>query len=31
LAWLVPLFGVPNRDPSKNIEMRGELALGGRR
>ena len=26
---LVPLFGVSKRDPSKNIEMREELALGG--
>ncbi len=26
-----PLFGAPKRDPSKNREMGGALALGGRR
>ena len=28
---LVPLFGAPKRDPSKNREMGRALALGGRR
>ena len=28
---LVPLFGAPKSDPSKNREMGGALALGGRR
>ena len=28
---LVPLFGAPKRDPSKNREMGRDLALGGRR
>ena len=27
---LVPLFGVPKRDPSKNREMDGALTFGGR-
>ncbi len=29
MPQLVPLFGAPNRDPSKNREMEGELTLGG--
>ncbi len=30
LPLSAPLFGAPKRDPSKNREMGGALALGGR-
>ena len=31
LSTIIPLFGAPKRDPSKNREMDWALALGGRR